>query len=119
MKDRQIALPSLHAAAIAFFAARAVAAEGSVACADANDVVVAAANCDGSHPAGTFFRFDSGLENPPVGSVIDPETTKFDAADLTKRQGSEAPPPDFVAGGFGRRQCNDGSGGSSGCSTGG
>ncbi|TQN72194.1 hypothetical protein CSHISOI_03281 [Colletotrichum shisoi] len=105
MKTQHIALPSLQAASVAFFAARGAEAR-RVFCADANNEVVADVNCDGSQPAGAFFRIGSDVEVPPVGSAIDPATIKYDAADVIGRQNARfPPPPELISGGFGKRQC--------------
>ncbi|GKT44767.1 uncharacterized protein ColSpa_04948 [Colletotrichum spaethianum] len=106
MKSQHIALPGLQAAAIAFLAARTT--EAKVFCANANNEVVVDISCDGKHPAGSFFRFSSELESLPVGSIIDANTEKYDAADVIDRQNAQFP-PDLVSGGFGKRQCDDGS----------
>ncbi|WQF88177.1 hypothetical protein CDEST_13191 [Colletotrichum destructivum] len=105
MKTQHIALPSLQAASVAFFAARGAEAR-RVFCANANNEVVADVNCDGSQPAGAFFRIGSDVEVPSVGSAIDPATLKYDAADVIGRQNARyPPPPEFISGGFGKRQC--------------
>ncbi|GJC98876.1 Primase zinc finger [Colletotrichum higginsianum IMI 349063] len=103
MKTQHIALPSLQAASVAFFAARGAEAR-RVFCANANNEVVADVNCDGSQPAGAFFRIGSDVEVPSVGSAIDPATQKYDAADVIGRQNARFPPPEFISGGFGKRQ---------------
>ncbi|GKT59933.1 hypothetical protein ColTof4_00074 [Colletotrichum tofieldiae] len=108
MKSQHIALPGLQAAAIAFLAARTT--EAKVFCSSANNEVVADTNCDGKQPAGTFFRFGSETEILPVGSLIDAETKKYDAADVIDRQNAQFP-PEIISGGFGKRQCDDGGNG--------
>ncbi|KAJ0163287.1 hypothetical protein CTA2_3225 [Colletotrichum tanaceti] len=108
MKTQHMALPSLQAASVAFIAARGAEAR-RVFCANANDVVVPYVHCNGTQPAGAFFRFGCDLEAVPVGSAIDPVATpKYDAADVIGRQNAQFPPSEFVAGGFGKRGlCKD------------
>ncbi|WQF90094.1 hypothetical protein CDEST_15108 [Colletotrichum destructivum] len=120
MKNQNISLHRLQAAAVAFLSLRGAAAE-KVFCVDANNKVVAIPSCDNAAP-GTFFVFASDEEHP-VRSTVNPKTVDLhDSAIFTDRIQArlhhEVGSRELKSGGFGKRVC-DSNGGSAGGSTGG
>ncbi|KAL0931147.1 uncharacterized protein CTRU02_213882 [Colletotrichum truncatum] len=98
MKTQHIALPGLQAVAASFFAATA---EAKVYCTDNESKVVAEANCDGTHPANTFFLTMHEGQDLQIGDIVAED--KVDSSDPAARHDEGYPESGLVQGGFGRR----------------